>query len=163
MSMNVTSGYARPLECHELDDRFQAEQRLATFADTDDLVALDTLCLQARQLVAEQPIGSPATLCKEIIRDLTICLGGILLRYIRADWAIGIELLGEGEYSHGAWILLFNAGGNYRSLNLEEYVGRRFFKDTNTTFAELVEGVVVMAKQVPDLYIGGYGATAESG
>lgn len=101
MSMNVTSGYARPLECHELDDRFQAEQRLATFADTDDLVALDTLCLQARQLVAEQPIGSPAALCKEMIRDLTICLGDILLRYIRADWAIGIEVLGEGEYSHG--------------------------------------------------------------
>lgn len=98
-----------------------------------------------------------------MIRDLTICLGDILLRYIRADWAIGIELLGEGEYSHGAWILLFNAEGNYRSLNLEEYVGRRFFKDTDTTFAELVEGVVVMAKQVPDLYIGGYGATAESG
>ncbi|GAA2044082.1 hypothetical protein GCM10009720_26210 [Yaniella flava] len=156
MNANVTAGYTRPLACAELPDRYEANQRIANFVNVDDLKALDDLCLTGRELVRHQHIGSPTTLCQELIRDLTICFGEIIMRYVRSDWAMGIESLGENEYTAPTWMLMLYADGDYRSLHLEDYVTRRFFEQTETSFAMLLDEVVKLAKNVPGLYIGGY-------
>lgn len=156
MYTDMSGSYARPLECMEMTDRYEAEPRIANFVDTDDLVALDGLCLRGRDLVDQQLIGSSMVLSKELIRDLTICLGEIVMRYLRADWFIGVDPLGDGEYSEPAWVLVLLADDARRSMRLEEYVTRRFFEQTDTSFPELLEQIIVMAKQLPGLYLGGY-------
>lgn len=156
MHADFTGGYARPLECLEMTDRYEAAPRIGQFVNTEDLAALDELCLRGRELVKQQLIGSPMALSKEFIRDLTICFGEIVMRYIRAAWCIGVDPLGDNEYSEPAWVLVLYADDAQRSLRLEEYVTRRFFEQTDTSFAQLLDQSIAMAKQTPGLYIGGY-------
>lgn len=160
MKEHMSAGYFRALDCQELTDRYAAPKRICRLVNVDDLEALDQLCLQGRQRVQEQLIGSPDVLCGELIRDLTICLGDIILRYVRAEWAIGVEELGENEYSDPTWVLILNGDTDYRSLSVEHYVTHRFFGRSALHFANIVEQVVTMAKNVPGLYIGGYGTAA---
>lgn len=156
MSAEITDRYARPLECMELTERHEAEPRISQLANTDDPDALDELCLRGRQLVREQPIGSTAALSGELIRDLAVCLGEIIMRYIRAEWMIDVQPVGDNENANIAWILVFRVTDGRRSLPVEAYVTRRFFGDIDVSFAEFLDSVIVMAKQVPGVYLGGY-------
>lgn len=156
MNTDVTDGYARPLECAELTERYEAQPRLTKMINTDDLEALDELCLRGSELVQEQTIGSPVALSKELIRDLAICLGEVIMRYIRADWLIEVQPTTDYKYADQAWILVFYTSDGYRSVPLHDYVARRFFGDIDTNFAALLDAVIVMAKQFPGLYLGGY-------
>lgn len=156
MYTDMTGGHLRPLECMEMTDRYEAEPRLAKLVNTDDLVELDALCLRGRELVEQQLIGSSMTLAKELIRDLTICFGEILMRYIRADWFIGVDPISESEYSEPEWVLMLYSDDIRRSVRLEEYVTRRYFEHTDTSFAQLLDQIIAIAKQLPGLYLGGY-------
>lgn len=156
MEVNYSAAYVRPLNCQELAERFEAPKRIAKLADTEDLDSLDMLCRRGRYLVQLQVIGSPTTLCAALIRDLTICLGEIVMRYIRADWNVGIEQIDEGQHTIPEWNLRLEAGADSYIVNLEAYVAQRFFVCSTGSFAVTLEEIIKEAQAIPGLYLGGY-------
>lgn len=156
--MGETTTYTRELECHELDQRFEADARIASFANTDDLRELDALCLKVSGLSEQrQHFGSDMAMRKDLIRDLTICLGDILTRYLRANWIIYGQETDEGEHPDESWVLMLHADEGHYSLHLEEYVTDRFNHADGRTFDQFVEACICQLQQIPGAYLGGYG------
>lgn len=154
--MGEAAEYIRQLECHELDHRFQADARIAAFANADDLDELDALCLKASEFPGEQDCGSMKALRKELIRDLTICLGDIMTRYIRANWVIRGQQSDEGE-PYESWVLMLHTDEGYFSLDVEGYVTDRFNREEGQTFGQFVEACICRLQHIPGAYLGGYG------
>ncbi|MDN6534738.1 MAG: hypothetical protein L0K63_10800 [Yaniella sp.] len=156
--MGEATEYIRQLECHELDQRFLADERIAAFANTDDLDALDALCLKASGVIAQQQyFGSETALSKELVRDLSICLGDILTRYLLANWVIHGQRADEGEPPYESWVLMLHSDEGHFSLHIEEYVTDRFNGEDGRSFDQFVEACICRLQHIPGAYLGGYG------
>ncbi|MDN5839302.1 MAG: hypothetical protein L0H44_11535 [Yaniella sp.] len=156
--MGEATEYIRQLECHELDQRCQADERIAVFVNTDDLEALDALCLKASGVIAQQQyFDYEAALSKAMIRDLTICLGDILTRYLRGNWTIYGRQTDESEHPYEAWALMLHSDEGHLSLHLEDYVTDRFNREDGRTFDQFVESCICQLQHIPGVYLGGYG------
>lgn len=156
--MGEPTAYMRPLECHELDQRFQADARIGVFANTDDLEELDAFCFGARDRIAQQQYsGSVDASGTEVIRDLVICLGDILTRYLQANWIIYGQQDDSGQHVVETWALMLHSDEKHYSLHLEEYVTARFNHDDGRSFGQFVEACICRLQDVPGAYLGGYG------
>lgn len=155
--MEETAEYIRQLECHELEHRHQADARLAPYANTDDPEELDALCVKVGTLWQQRDTEAAMVLWEELIVDLTICLGDILLRYLLGNWIIQGLQVAEDEPTCESWVLMLHAEEAHFSLNVEAYVTARFYGQNDQTFGEFVESCICRLQHIPGAYLGGYG------